>query len=290
MKRLALFLFIGVLSRVAPSFAQDSDPLKIKVQVEGPGSAGFLLQREGEARSLAQQGEIFYLDAEIAGRIEVVKNSPFTATRVVESTQTLADGNHIVTKSSSFQARDSQGRTRREETFNKMGPLKVEGPSVVFIDDPVTHTNVVLQPAQRAARIIRRDDNSETTAISVRRKLEDMQKVKVYSRIENNAAKADVKHEDLGMEVIEGVTCQGTRETVTIPAGQIGNEQPIVTTTEIWSSDDLHGVVLKKHSDPRFGETVYRLTNIKLGEPDSSLFQVPSGYKTTKGEGIFSKE
>ncbi|HKD44409.1 MAG TPA: hypothetical protein VKD24_02030, partial [Candidatus Angelobacter sp.] len=226
MKRLALFLFIGVLSRVAPGFAQDSDAVKIKVPLEGPGSPGFLLQREGEAWNLAQQGEIFYLNAEIAGKIEVVKNSPFTATRVVESTQTLADGNHIVTKSSSFQARDSQGRTRREETFSKMGPLQVEGPSVVFIDDPVTHTNVVLQSGGRVARIIRRDDNSETTAIAVRRKLEDKQQLRVSSGIEDNALKADVKHEDLGMEVIEGVTCHGTRETVTIPAGQIGNEQP----------------------------------------------------------------
>ena len=32
-----------------------------------------------------------------------------------------------------------------------------------------------------------------------------------------------VKHEDLGTQTIEGVSAQGKRETVTIPAGEIGN-------------------------------------------------------------------
>jgi hypothetical protein len=36
---------------------------------------------------------------------------------------------------------------------------------------------------------------------------------------------------------------------------------------------------MTKHSDPRFGETVYRLTNISRTEPDASLFQVPADYK-----------
>jgi hypothetical protein len=96
--------------------------------------------------------------------------------------------------------------------------------------------------------------------------------------------KADVKHEDLGMQDVEGVSCHGNRETVTIPAGQVGNERPLVITTETWTSEDLHGVVLKKHNDPRFGETVYRLTDIKLGEPDASLFQPPSNFKIIQGD------
>jgi hypothetical protein len=40
-------------------------------------------------------------------------------------------------------------------------------------------------------------------------------------------------------------------------------------------------LVMTKHSDPRFGETVYRLTNISRTEPDASLFHVPADYKIT---------
>ena len=35
---------------------------------------------------------------------------------------------------------------------------------------------------------------------------------------------------------------------------------------------------MTKHSDPRFGETTYRLTNINRGEPSAALFQVPGDY------------
>src|SRR5258705_15582 len=71
---------------------------------------------------------------------------------------------------------------------------------------------------------------------------------------------------------------EGHRTTITIPAGQIGNERPLQIINEVWFSPDLKIIVLSKRNDPRFGETVYRLTTINRAEPDSSLFQVPAGY------------
>jgi hypothetical protein len=76
------------------------------------------------------------------------------------------------------------------------------------------------------------------------------------------------------------VSAEGKRETVTIPAGQIGNERAIEIVSETWFSPELHTMVLRKHSDPRVGETVFRLTEIKRAEPDASLFQPPAGAKT----------
>ena len=90
-----------------------------------------------------------------------------------------------------------------------------------------------------------------------------------------------VKHEDLGTQTIEGVSAQGKRETVTIPAGQIGNERPIEIVTETWFSPELHTMVLRKHSDPRLGDSTYRLTDIKRNEPDAALFQPPPGAKVS---------
>ena len=89
--------------------------------------------------------------------------------------------------------------------------------------------------------------------------------------------------ESLGKQVIEGVEAEGTRLTVTIPAGAIGNERAINIVTERWYSPELQQVVMSRHSDPRFGETTYRLTNINRGEQDRSLFEVPQGYTVKEG-------
>jgi hypothetical protein len=85
--------------------------------------------------------------------------------------------------------------------------------------------------------------------------------------------------EQLGTQNFEGVDADGTRTTTTIPAGSIGNEQPILIVYERWYSKELRMIVYSKHSDPRFGEQTYRLTNINRSEPDPSLFQPPPGYK-----------
>ena len=84
--------------------------------------------------------------------------------------------------------------------------------------------------------------------------------------------------EDLGTQVVEGVAATGTRITTTIPAGAIGNEQPILIVSEQWFSPELKVLVMTKHNDPRTGETTYRLTNIVQTEPARSLFEVPADY------------
>jgi hypothetical protein len=91
--------------------------------------------------------------------------------------------------------------------------------------------------------------------------------------------------ETLGKQTIDGVQAEGTRSTITIPAGEIGNEREIKIVNERWYSPELQTVILSKHSDPRMGETVYRLTNINRSDPHPSLFQVPSDYTLDNSEG-----
>jgi hypothetical protein len=85
--------------------------------------------------------------------------------------------------------------------------------------------------------------------------------------------------EDLGEQVLEGVLAEGTRETQIIPAGQIGNERPIEIVAERWYSPELEAIVLRRTSDPRFGETSYRLINVDRSEPPPELFTVPQDYR-----------
>lgn len=86
-------------------------------------------------------------------------------------------------------------------------------------------------------------------------------------------------------KTIEGVAVEGRKTTTVIPAGQIGNEQPITITSEEWRSPELNLLILTKHSDPRSGESTYRLVNISRAEPDASLFMVPADY-TVRETGI----
>ena len=66
------------------------------------------------------------------------------------------------------------------------------------------------------------------------------------------------------------------------PEAWFGNDRPMTTTFEVWTSPEINAPVLMKSSDPRTGENITRLINIRLTEPDAALFQVPSDYKVSE--------
>jgi hypothetical protein len=96
----------------------------------------------------------------------------------------------------------------------------------------------------------------------------------------------------LGTKDFDGVRADGKSVSYTIPAGEIGNRNPIVVSTETWTSPDLQVVVYSRHSDPRVGDSIYRLANVKRTEQPSTLFMVPDGYsvKATPNLGISTKQ
>jgi hypothetical protein len=84
---------------------------------------------------------------------------------------------------------------------------------------------------------------------------------------------------DLGTREFDGVKAEGKLRSYEIPAGEVGNRNPIVVADETWYAPDLQVTVYSKHSDPRSGDYVYRLEGIKRAEPDAALFAVPSDYQ-----------
>ncbi|MBQ5940717.1 hypothetical protein J8847_11835 [Massilia sp. AB1] len=87
---------------------------------------------------------------------------------------------------------------------------------------------------------------------------------------------------DLGTRDFSGVKAQGQQRSYEIPAGEIGNRNPITVSSETWTSPDLQMLVYHKRSDPRSGEMVYRLEELKREEPAASLFAVPADYTVTE--------
>ncbi len=208
---------------------------------------------------------------------------------ITERTQLLADGNRITEKHTSTVARDSEGRMRNEATVTTVGavPVAPEPAKIVMILDPVQQASYTLEMNSKTARkrILPAGPDLET-----RRKLEAErrgsatgQQAEAAGRDAKLAAeareRAEVHKESLGRQVVEGVLADGVKTVRTIPSGEIGNERPIEIVDEVWTSADLKAVVLSKHSDPRTGEMIYRLTNISRTEPPASLFQVPSDFK-----------
>jgi hypothetical protein len=236
-----------------------------------------------------------------------VKGAPYAAEAVTESTQTLSDGNRIQHKSSASVFRDSEGRTRREQTLAAIGPWAASGeaPQTIFIDDSVAGVHYILNPKERTARKIMLKPlvtvgdpipTGKEGEFSVALGAAPHQAMRVERRIAGpggnvsfqasgtwESALPKPQTESLGKRVIEGVEAEGTRNTVTIPAGQVGNELPIQTVSESWFSPELQVVVMSKNSDPRMGETSYRLTGINRSEQPRSLFEVPADYKIEEG-------
>jgi len=232
------------------------------------------------AAAWAQPGFI-WPQAGFPGR--VVKGAPYSATATTETTQTLSDGNRIHQITSSNLYRDSAGRTRREQSLNGLGGLAADGnlPQVVFINDPVAGVSYSLNPNSRVAQKtparaweMGLPPGGPNGALPPLPGPPGMRGARGQGR-----SAMDTKTESLGSQTFDGIMAQGTRTITTIPAGRIGNEQPIQIVSERWYSPDLQLIVMSKQTDPRVGETVYRLSNISRSEPQSSIFSVPSDYK-----------
>jgi hypothetical protein len=221
---------------------------------------------------------------------KTVTGAPFTASATTQTTQVLPNGTHINRTSAGAVYRDSQGRTRREETVGAEGPLSSSGSAsrqMVFIHDPVASAAYVLNPGNKTARKMafagRRGPGSQTSAGGSGAGQEATESISGAAPNRHAPFGGSVKTESLGTQVIEGVTAEGTRHTLTIPAGAMGNDQAIQSVSERWYSSDLQVVVKSVHTDPRFGQTVYQLTNVRRGEQPSTLFEVPADYTAATG-------
>jgi hypothetical protein len=258
---------------------------------------------------------------------KVVKGAPYSAEAVTEHVQTLSDGNRIINKFSSTVYRDSEGRTRREQTLKGLGVLgnTQEPMQTIFIHDPVagvtysldsrSHTAIKSTPfklemspkgivggdvegrrfefkvspgGNAGTMILTSPDGAPPPPPNARVALERTEQLTVatasgvgtssYVFRKTGSPNGNEVKQDLGKQMIEGVEAEGTRTTITIPAGEVGNERPIEIVSERWYSPELQLVVMTRNNDPRSGEMTYKLTNINRSEPAKSLFEVPGDY------------
>src|SRR6266581_2004304 len=92
-----------------------------------------------EALDTDTMASLTVMSQQLGGPREIVKNAPYTAEAVTETTQVLMDGNRIVHKSVTLLARDALGRTRQEK--------KTNGGGTAYIYDPIEDRSFVLRTA-----------------------------------------------------------------------------------------------------------------------------------------------
>jgi hypothetical protein len=249
-------------------------------------------------------GSVAFGGSMLALSTKPVTGAPYSAKVVTETVQPFADGNSITHTSTSTVYRDSQGRMRREQNINMVGPSQASGSSVQFItiDDPVAGVHYTLNPNKMIATQISTSSTTSSSSVSAMpaKVVPDgggNVSITYFSSgdgvavgggrggaggavsIASVAISSDnVTSESLGAETMQGLSCLGTRVTRTIPEGQIGNAQPILITTDKWYSQDLQIEVKTVHSDPRTGTTTTSIVNLSRNEPNPSLFTVPPGY------------
>lgn len=293
---------------VAEEPAKVKDPVHVETDVliqraPAPGTPGArMLFGPDVVTGPLDGGNFGWIASEMSFGGKPVKGAPYAAEAVTESTQTLSDGNRIQRKSSASVFRDSEGRTRREQTLSAIGPWAASGdaPQTIFIDDSVAGVHYILNPKDRTARkIVVPTGKGEFTAAIASAPHQAMRfERRIAGPGETIAFQASgtwesplpkPETEALGKRVIEGVEAEGTRTIMTIPAGQVGNELPIQVVSESWFSAELQAVVMSKHSDPRMGETTYRLTAINRSEQSRSLFEVPADYKIEEGGPVIQR-
>lgn len=278
MKTIKFFLGASVISLlVLCSFALAQRPgVQAGQQPAGPPPGG---RQDGPPNGPRPprpkpDGALDFASIEMLGGGRVVKGLPYTADAVIDSTQTLRDGTSISHKSTTAVARDGEGRLRRERTLDAIGPfMAAEGArTLIVIDDPILGSHFVFDVEKKTARKIRNPGPPPG---------EGHPPGNLYDQ---RGEFAEGKVESIGTKSIDGIEAEGTRSTITIPVGKIGNDRAIEIVSERWYSPSLQAVLISKHSDPRMGDTVYRLTNIKRAEPDPALFRVPADYKILEGQ------
>lgn len=279
MKTRILILAAGLAIAATALPAQEAPPKGDVIYHQSGALVGSFTGPQVMVRMLGPEG--------LVGR--TVTGKPLSATEERHTLQVLGDGTRIEQTDSNLFYRDDQGRTRIERT--------AEGTASVVIQDPVAGFLVVLDPATKVARKSSLQQGTFTAAAmppsagaAGMARMETNKRTFTWvaggpgtvtsdvmiHRTETNMPQPSV--EDLGWQDVNGVTAQGTRTTLRIPAGQIGNDRPIQTVNERWFSSELGMMVKSSNSDPRFGDTSYQLTNIQRTPPAPSLFQIPADY------------
>jgi len=189
---------------------------------------------------------------------------PFSGRDHIEWTRILENGNTITTHLYATLARDAQGRIYREHvSFVPVNSNEQSKVREIDLFDPVAHTKTICLTATHHCTVTGYHASPSYTPPPV-------------GAFDNG--KRYLTRESIGTDVMDNLNVVGTRETISINPGVVGNSQALVSTREFWYSPDIQVNLLVTRKDPREGTQVIRVVNLSRSEPDPAMFQVPTGF------------
>lgn len=203
--------------------------------------------------------------------IPPIPNAPFTATLDTEWVRYAGEGATITLVNERHIARDRKGRVYQERWYLVPKNGKVESEmNWIQIADPQQHTLYNCSPQRHICDLKNYDPNEELTAAAPR--------TPIPSGVVEHGHTTE---EDLGKRNIAGVETVGRRETRTMEAGEMGNDQAVTAINETWHSQELGINLLSIRSGPIVGKQTFTIIELRSSDPDSHLFELPAGYTVT---------
>jgi hypothetical protein len=201
---------------------------------------------------------------------KTVTGKPFQAKFTITRTETLPN-NSITNTITGTVARDTDGSTYRDVKLPAIGPWASSGEvhEFIYIKNLTTKMAYLVNVAKGTYREF--STPSHGPKGGNRNAREGLRR----GDPKNNESVTDnpsATYTDPGTGANYKV--DDKKVTWTIPAGQIGNQNDIVITTERWYSTDMDLLMQETRSDPRFGTSAYQLTHI--GAPNVSFTPDPS--------------
>jgi hypothetical protein len=223
--------------------------------------------------------------------------TPYTLTAVIKADMITSDGVKTTGGvTTSFQARDGQGRTRIDSPgvcLLVKGEPRWAGD--VVVNDPVANSSTrwnVMPVLPRKTGILMNGALKDSSLSAE----EDFDMFSRISRTDDRHPDAEdrIHHkvEDLGARTILGFEARGMRITTTYPPGFLSNSpatakllpdnnRPFTQVEERWTSVQYHLILLDTIDNEAMGNSSYEVTNLTIEEPDPSLFQPPPDYTIT---------
>jgi hypothetical protein len=223
-----------------------------------------------------------------------VRHVPYSAEFSMTNTYPGSDGKPVVYNYSDTEAFDSHGRYLGTSTFpdpNHKGPPQTTGLEC----DRTTDTQYQWDSLKRSLVVLKmpkmeeRQGCWESDAGDFFVNFDKARRVNAETRARMNRINQASQDqdpsnplvEDLGTMTLQGVEVRGTRTTHP-PAASSSEGEPDYLVEEHWASP-LLGFWLQQEVDyarsPKHNSKwTRRVTNLRLGDPDPSTFDPPSGY------------
>lgn len=237
-------------------------------------ASGFALVPVAVAQADTQPPVVHMTDGGGNGRMESIfvppkAGAPFSLTLATEWTRPLGTGGTYTLANERHIVRDSNGRIYQERWILVPKGGKIKSWMDVFqITDPELHTwfNCITKTKVCDLYAYHRTTAEKfEPAIGTSGPLRDGSGFR--------------QHEDLGIGTTEGLETHGYRETTTINAGVMGNDQAMVMMREFWFSPQLGFNLKSTVSSPDTGTQVFTVKDLSTSEPEPRFFEIPGDYK-----------